>query len=79
MKHANQYMSQIKHQLLEKDDETLLAVTRAVASVQQTGYGSIEITVHDGRVTQIEKREKLRMTQDKSDKQKRDVSTTLPD
>jgi hypothetical protein len=47
--------------LLEADDEMLQAVARAIASVkQQSGYGSIEITVHDGRVTQIERREKVR-------------------
>ena len=27
---------------------------------QQTGYGSIENTVHEGRVTQVERREKVR-------------------
>ena len=27
-------------------------------------YGSLEIIVHDGRVTQIEKREKVRLSQD---------------
>ena len=47
--------------LLETDSEVLQAVARAIALVQQqTGYGSIEITVHDGRVTQIERREKVR-------------------
>lgn len=54
-------MSQIKHKLLDKEDEILQAVLRAVTSVQQeTGFGSIEITVHEGRVTQIERREKVR-------------------
>ncbi len=47
--------------LLETDSEVLQAVARAIASVkQQSGYGSIEITVHDGRVTQIERSEKVR-------------------
>lgn len=31
---------------------------------QGSGFGSVEIVLHDGRVTQIEKREKLRFTQD---------------
>lgn len=54
-------MSQIKQNLLETDHSVLHAVERAIALVQQqTGYGSIEITVHDGRVTQIERREKVR-------------------
>jgi hypothetical protein len=34
-------------------------ILRAVESVK---FGSIEITVHEGRVTQIEKREKVRFT-----------------
>ncbi len=50
--------------LAEADAEVLQAVLRAVTSVQQdSGFGSIEITVHEGRVTQIEKREKLRLQQ----------------
>lgn len=28
-----------------------------------SGFGSIEIVIHEGRVTQIEKREKLRLQQ----------------
>jgi len=48
--------------LLETDEEVLQAVAGAIASVkQQSGFGSIEITVHDGRVTQIERREKVRL------------------
>ena len=63
-------MSLIKHKLLQSDEEMLAAalraVTMAVTSVQrETGFGSIEITVHDGCVTQIEKREKIRITLDK--------------
>lgn len=55
-------MSQTKQKLLEIDDEILQAVSRALCLVkQQTGYGSVEITVHDGRVTQIERREKVRI------------------
>lgn len=47
--------------LLDPESEVLQAVARAIALVQQqTGYGSIEVTVHDGRVTQIERREKVR-------------------
>jgi hypothetical protein len=43
------------------EETVLAAVTAAISAVQQdTGYGSIEITVHDGRVTQIERREKVR-------------------
>ncbi|WP_309640448.1 YezD family protein [Flavobacterium sp.] len=38
-------------------------ILRAVEELQQgSGFGSIEIVLHEGRVTQIEKREKLRFT-----------------
>ena len=54
-------MSQPRQKLVETDDEVLQAVSRALLLVQQqTGYGSIEITIHEGRVTQIERREKVR-------------------
>lgn len=40
-------------------------ILRAVEEIKQgSGFGSIEIVLHEGRVTQIEKREKLRFTQD---------------
>ena len=32
-------------------------------AIEQLRFGSIEITVHDGRVTQIERREKVRFNQ----------------
>ena len=58
--------------------EVSLAILRAVEEVQQsTGFGSIEIVLHDGRVTQIEKREKVRFSSDKSDKLRNESSTTL--
>lgn len=45
----------------QADEAILAAVAAAISAVQRdTGYGSIEITVHDGRVTQIERREKVR-------------------
>lgn len=47
--------------VLEQESEVLAAISKAIALIQrQTGYGSIEVTVHDGRVTQIERREKVR-------------------
>ncbi|WP_018986578.1 YezD family protein [Methylophilus methylotrophus] len=49
---------------LETDEAILAVITAAIQAVKQdTGYGSIEITVHDGRVTQIERREKVRFDQ----------------
>jgi hypothetical protein len=38
-----------------------------------SGFGSVEIILHEGRVTQIEKREKLRFTQENTK-----VSPTAP-
>ena len=38
-------------------------ILRAIEEVKQgSGFGSIEIVLHEGRITQIEKREKLRFT-----------------
>lgn len=47
---------------LPKEEETILeAIADSIRQVQQhTGYGTIEITVHGGRVTQIERSEKVR-------------------
>ncbi|MGQ2965893.1 YezD family protein [Methylophilus sp.] len=46
---------------IQYDEAVLAAVNAAIIAVQRdTGYGSIEVTVHDGRVTQIERREKVR-------------------
>lgn len=36
-------------------------ILRAVEALKQgSGFGSVEIVLHEGRITQIEKREKLR-------------------
>lgn len=35
-------------------------LARIVQSLEQLRYGSLEIVVHDGKVVQIERREKLR-------------------
>ncbi len=51
---------------IDYDEAVLSAVNAAIMAVQRdTGYGSIEITIHDGRVTQIERREKVRFEQSK--------------
>lgn len=42
------------------NDEVIQEVVRAI---EQLRYGSVEITVHEGRVTQIERREKVRFNQ----------------
>lgn len=41
------------------DRRVLEEISRALASLR---FGSIEITVHDGRVTQIESKRKIRLT-----------------
>ncbi len=39
-------------------------ILRAIEELKRgSGFGSIEIVLHEGRVTQIEKREKLRFNQ----------------
>ncbi len=37
-------------------------VQQLLSAINSLRFGSIEITVHEGRVTQIEKREKVRFT-----------------
>lgn len=39
--------------------------SQIVAVLQGVRFGSIEIVVHDGRVVQIEKREKIRLNEAK--------------
>ena len=47
-----------------KQREVAQEILRAVEELQQgSGFGSIEIVLHEGRVTQIEKREKFRFNQ----------------
>ncbi|HSI45491.1 MAG TPA: YezD family protein [Methylophilus sp.] len=54
---------------IQYDEAVLAAVHAAIIAVQRdTGYGSIEVTVHDGRVTQIERREKVRFEPSKPKK-----------
>jgi hypothetical protein len=45
-------------ELLGTPREVLESLARLLREVR---YGSIEITVHEGRVTQIERREKVRL------------------
>ncbi|BCM24398.1 YezD family protein [Methyloradius palustris] len=51
-------------------------VEEILRAITQLRFGSIEITVHEGRVTQIEKREKVRFQQDNS-RNKSNVSSLL--
>ena len=53
------------------NEQVLKEVAAAIESLR---FGSIEITLHDGRVTQIEKREKVRF----ADSPKTESSPTAP-
>jgi hypothetical protein len=41
-------------------DLVIREILRALEQLRQSGFGSLEITVHGGQVTQIECREKVR-------------------
>ena len=43
---------------LSSDRAALAAIARALKDLQ---YGSLEIVVHDGRIVQLERREKVRV------------------
>ena len=45
----------------EAEAEAHQAILRALHSIR---FGSLEVTVHDSRVVQIERREKIRFTDD---------------
>ncbi len=56
-------MSSQQHSLTHQIAQDIL---QAVTSVQNgSGYGSVEIILHEGKVTLIEKREKLRLAPSK--------------
>ena len=50
--YGNAEQPNIDHRVLEE-------ISRALAGLR---FGSLEITVHDGRVTQIESKKKIRLT-----------------
>lgn len=48
----------------QSNSEVVQEILRAIDQLRQgSGYGSVEITVHESRVTQIERREKVRFAQ----------------
>lgn len=56
----------MKTLLKDESSDVLEAIAESIRLVKEkTGYGSIEVTVHDGRVTQIERSEKVRFEQRK--------------
>jgi len=56
------------------DSEQKSSITEAdrriLAAVREVQYGSVEITVHNGRVVQVERREKIRLNQETEDKRR---------
>jgi hypothetical protein len=53
----HQPLKQVSDNVSEIDRQFLEAIIRARAGLR---FGSIEITVHDGKITQIERKEKFR-------------------
>ena len=44
------------------NEQNISLVKELLSAINSLRFGSVEITVHEGRVTQIEKREKVRFT-----------------
>jgi len=63
---------------LNENSDIITAIVGTITEVQNgSGYGSVEITLHDGRVTLIEKREKVRFTKDNKESGKLIASIAL--
>ncbi|MCF8158231.1 MAG: YezD family protein [Burkholderiaceae bacterium] len=45
------------------NDQNNSLVKELLSAIHSLRFGSVEITIHEGRVTQIEKREKVRFTE----------------
>lgn len=45
------------------NDQNNSLVKELLSAINSLRFGSVEITIHEGRVTQIEKREKVRFTE----------------
>ena len=50
------------HEQLQPSKQLESAVDALLKAVGPLGYGSIELTFHQGRIVQIEKREKTRLS-----------------
>ena len=48
------------------DTEPSVSEREILEALRAIKYGSIEITLHDGRIVQIERREKVRLRNDES-------------
>lgn len=51
----------------EQSPEVALEILRAVKEIR---YGSVEVVVHEGKVVQIERKEKIRIGQESSARRK---------
>lgn len=58
--HARKKISQMSIETSNKHNSSL--VKELLSAINSLRFGSVEITIHEGRVTQIEKREKVRFT-----------------
>jgi hypothetical protein len=56
-------MSHINGLLDESDHQLTNTILRAIREIR---YGSVEIIIHDSRIVQIERKEKIRMDTDPS-------------
>lgn len=56
----------------DKEMSCLMEVARAVRSIR---FGSVEITIHDSQVVQVERREKVRFNRPGESKEKKRVSS----
>ena len=55
-------MNPVRQTAAAPEDEELRRIEREVLkSLREIRFGSIEIVIHDGRVVQIERREKVRL------------------
>lgn len=60
---SNNISQHASRNIASKSFDVSQEILRAVEELKQgSGFGSIEIVLHEGRVTQIEKREKLRFS-----------------
>jgi len=48
---------------IDSEKEALNRISASINAIQNnTGFGSIEIVIHDGKIIQIEQREKIRFS-----------------
>jgi hypothetical protein len=48
------------------DEAQRLLTQKILRALQEIRYGSVEITIHDSRIVQIERKEKIRIDRDSS-------------